>query len=292
MPENLLCDRLYSNMKYEDWQLPLLERGVRQHFDLRSDDHGAVIIEQMKYVDGTLLDCPGLPQDLEVIQRPGLFAKKEERAEFRRLIKRRQQFALDANEQMKANRNLKVRCPAMAGKVGCPLRKNIETAVELGHPIIENPPTETEGEALPRCCANKEGYVRVTLQPAQAKHNQIHPWGTDNWEGMFGRRSYVEGVFGNIKNPGTENLSRGTFQIMGITWANLVVSVIGAAYNTRSIRKWHARTGLGTPGHVLIQEDQARRVLIECTPELEAQKWADHEKATQPSIDEPEERAA
>jgi hypothetical protein len=291
MPENLLCDRLYSNMGYEDWQLPLLERGIRQHFDLRSDNHGAVVIEQMKYVDGTL-HCPGLPEVLEEIQRPGVFASKKERADFRQLIEQRQQYALDANEQMNINRSIKVRCPAMAGKVGCPHRGNTDAAIELGQPIIENPPTATEGEALPRCCTNEKGYVRVTLEPAQAKLNQIHPWGTEPWDGMFGRRAYVEGVFGNIKNPGTENLSRGTFQIMGITWANLAVSVIGAAYNTRSIRKWHARTGLGTPGNVLVENDQTKRVVVECSPELEAQTWAAHERDAQPPLEDFGELAA
>lgn len=45
-------------------------------------------------------------------------------------------------------------------------------------------------------------------------------------------------MFGNTKNPSTENLSRGTFRITGLARVTLLVGLLAVATNIRLHRNW------------------------------------------------------
>jgi hypothetical protein len=45
--------------------------------------------------------------------------------------------------------------------------------------------------------------------PELHKHQQPHYWGSAEWQKSYGLRTYVEGLFGSLKNPDTERVSRG-----------------------------------------------------------------------------------
>jgi hypothetical protein len=67
----------------------------------------------------------------------------------------------------------------------------------------------------------------------------------------YSKRTYVEGSYGNRKNPSTENMRRGIFRCVGIVWANLAIGMSAASYNQRMLRNWHDRTG-GHADHPLL----------------------------------------
>jgi hypothetical protein len=156
-------------------------------------------------------------------------------------------------------------CPARAGKLGCPLvAGTVEVARELTLPVVARPP---RGEDKPTCCTQRTIMIKVTgaseddpprareqhRKLAQAmKHAQDEYWGDHRWQTSFDRRTYVEGMFGNLKNPNTENLHRGLFRFTGLPLVTLALTAAAAAANVRQLRNWHERTGNGDPANPLL----------------------------------------
>src|SRR5690606_17480104 len=121
-------------------------------------------------------------------------------------------------------------CPALNGTVGCPLRDDtVVTARNQGHPIVANPPALDLGE-LPKCCTQRT--IQIEADPA-IKYLQEDYWGSPEWEGTYALRSAVEAVFGNLKNPGTEDVRRGFMQVVGLPLVTLAFAGAAACYNIR-----------------------------------------------------------
>jgi len=255
MPNHILVDRLYNHKQYARWQKPLIERGIRQHFDLRSDDHGAVYVDGVPFIDGCG-HCPAMPKGMDVIQRHGIFASREERDAFHTAIAEREQYALVTRNQQTPEGKIKYECPAVAGKVGCPLRAgSVDAAAAAGKPIIAEPPNERrDGIPLPRICSTKTS-AWYTMPEAVAKNNQSTYWGSRTWLATYQPRTYVEGVFGNAKNSSAENLGRGTTQVMGLVWANIAMGMVFTAFGIRSLRNRQARNPDEIRDHVLLAHD-------------------------------------
>jgi hypothetical protein len=176
--------------------------------------------------------------------------------------------------QMDADGNMKLRCPAREFKVACPLfPPSMAVAAEKGLTIINTDLLELEpGQEPPRCCT--QDSFRITLPEEVAKLNQINYWGSTAWYIIYGLRSYVEGVFGNMKNPRTENLRRGTIQKNGLVWAQLVVTLMSASYNVRMIRSRHDRMESDPIDHPLLSPDAETVTHYSFSPEEEALAFA------------------
>ncbi len=273
-PKRLLADRHFSYKKFFEWLSPLINAGTRQVHDLRKDDHKVIFLPEGIGTDG-FLHCPGMPRHFLGKHRPGLFAKPEEHEQFQREMAERSRYAYIVIEPMVSDGRTKLRCPARKFKVACPLfPPSMEVAAEKGLPIINLDLLDLEpGEELPRCCAQDSFWT--TLPEPVAKLNQSNYWGTKKWYDEFDARTYVEGVFGNIKNPRTENLSRGTIQKTGIVWSQLVVSLMCATYNVRIIRERHERMGRVWEGHALLTPDEDTVTHVSLTTVHEQQLFAD-----------------
>jgi hypothetical protein len=131
--------------------------------------------------------------------------------------------------------------------------------IEGNLPLIATPPA---AETAPTCC------TQSTVEPkedAQRKLWQREYWGSKAWVFSNNRRTYVEGVFGNIKNPSTENLSRGTFRITGLARVTLFIGLAATAHNVRLHRNWHQEHGLGDAQNPLLAPD-SETVQIHMTP--------------------------
>ncbi|MDP5185511.1 hypothetical protein QOZ88_23000 [Blastococcus sp. BMG 814] len=87
------------------------------------------------------------------------------------------------------------------------------------------------------------------------KHSQDEYWGDRRWTASWNRRTYVEGAFGNLKNPDTENTRRGYFRFTGLPLVTLAMAFAVTASNVRQLRNWHQRTGAGDPAHPLLQAE-------------------------------------
>jgi hypothetical protein len=142
-------------------------------------------------------------------------------------------------------------------------------AAELGLTIVNTDLLELEpGQETPRCCS--QDTFHLTLPDEVAKLNQIDYWGSLAWYIIYGLRSYVEGVFGNMKNPRTENLRRGTIQKNGLVWAQLVLTLMSASYNVRMIRSRHDRMENDPISHELLVPDEETVTHLSLSVEQEA----------------------
>jgi hypothetical protein len=185
-------------------------------------------------------------------------------------MEQRKNFAHVVLNQMDEQGRMKLRCPAREFLVACPLyRPSMEVAAELGLTIVNTDLLQLEpGQEPARCCT--QNSFRVTLPESAAKLNQIHYWGSIAWYRVYGLRTHVEGVFGNLKNPRTENLRRGTIQKSGLVWTQLMVTLIAASYNVRMIRSRHERLAFDPIEHPLLAPDEESVTHFSLTPELEA----------------------
>lgn len=288
-PEEVLGDRHYSYKEFARWQSPLIARGIRQGLDLRSDEHKVIWLSEGICVDGSC-HCRAMPREHLGKQRPNVFAKREEHEQFQRDMVERERYAHVTINAMDDTGRTKLRCPARAFKVACPLfPPSMEVAAQLGLPIVNTDLLDLEsGEELPRSC--RQDSFRITLPEPVAKLNQTIYWGTPEWYRSYAGRTHVEGVFGNVKNPLTENLSRGTIQKTGIVWAQLMVALMCATYNVRMIRQRHERLGLEWEGHALLTPDEETVTHVSLRADQEAELFADF--AAGVSLDELEVHAA
>lgn len=265
--DQLLVDLHYSYKKPERWLLRLIERGIRQIHDLRSDEQGFYEYQQMRFAAGCA-HCPSTPDTLGIIPKPGPFASADTIEYFHGEVERRYPYALRVVNQLDTKGAIRYQCPALAGKVGCPLRAGtVETALDLGLPVIENPPAPPPGGTLPACCTQET--VKVRPPEKIIKHAQPLYWGSRQWRQTYAKRTYVEGSYGNRKNPSTENMRRGIFRCVGIVWANLTIGMSAASYNQRMLRNWHTRTG-GHTDHPLLAPDDENHGFVYLTPEQAA----------------------
>lgn len=268
--KSILVDRHYSFKKFERWQLPLIKRNIRQVFDLRADDYKVLNYDEAIYVGGSG-HCPAMPLHYTDDRRPGVFATREEHEAFQGKMESRYQYAHVVINQLDEKGSMKLRCPAREFKVACPLfPPSMEVAAELGLTTINTDLLGLEpGQELPRCCT--QDSFRVTVPEAAAKLNQINYWGSKSWYRAFAGRASVEGVFGNLKNPRTENLKRGTIQKTGLVWVQLIVTLICATYNVRVIRNRHDRLEFDPIDHPLLSKDEETVTHVSLTAEQEMQ---------------------
>jgi hypothetical protein len=272
-PTTLIVDRHYHFKRAERWLVPLRERGIDQVHDLRVDEHGFVESGRLRWAAGWA-HCPATPDAFGEIPRPGPQDGSAGRDAFRVRIGQREAFAMRPHSRPAVDGKLRVGCPALAAKVGCPLRPGTEaTAIELGLPLVTGAPNAArDGEPLPDCCVNNT----VTVRPpaGQLKLQQPRYWGSAEWERIWNRRTYVEGSYGIRKNPGAENMRRGHFQVFGLVWAHIVMGMVNTSHNVNALRRWHDRhpeADLGrhpllvgfaetTVGYVAIDTEAAREL--------------------------------
>ncbi len=236
--------------------------------DLRADEHGFIEdITRVRWGAGHA-NCPGAPDVLGTILRPGTAEPSTTVNTFVRQITIRQAYALARRSPLGPDGSHRAQCPALAGTCGCPLRAGTkQAAIELGLPIVTNPPDPVrDGEPLPACCTQQT----VTLIPPDQvrKLQQNHYWGRRNWWTRWKKRLHVERSYGNRDNTSTENMRRGQFRFTGIAWVNIVVGLSAASYNLRLLRNWQGRNGkldptlplVATPperfGCVLLSEEE------------------------------------
>ncbi len=255
--KHLLIDRHYSMKKWDRWLQQLIRRGIEQVVDLRADSHG------FKEWDGTLIaaghpHCPATPTSLGTIPKPDLQAEKQEWDEFYSLIDERFAYAADITAPLNINGALRGSCPALSGKIGCPLRAGtIDAARQLNLPIVVTPP---DAENAPRICTQNSFGLRVTTpeQGTVMKIHQKHYWGSRKQKRIYDRRTYVEGWFGTFKGDTAAAKKRGGNMFVGLAHASLDATIFAVVTNLITVRKWHEETGLGDDNHPLLHEPPER----------------------------------
>ena len=103
--------------------------------------------------------------------------------------------------------------------------------------MVVDPPS---GPHAPLSCSQA---TRVVDGAALIKLAQRVYWGSPEWLASYGRRAHVESIFGNLRNPSTQNTPRGFCRVMGLINTTLMLAFEVMAANLRLVREWAKRTG-------------------------------------------------
>jgi hypothetical protein len=126
----------------------------------------------------------------------------------------------------------RVACPAVMGKLRCPLR---EASLQLSNrrPEVTGPP-----EQPPKCCTQKT----TTVPPdVAAKTAQKHDYPSADHRRSYARRTAVERTFSTTKDRATNDMTRGWCRVMGVTAISLFVAAAFVVRNQRIIDAFEAR---------------------------------------------------
>jgi hypothetical protein len=134
---------------------------------------------------------------------------------------------------------LRVMCPAIAGKIRCPLRP-ASMLLTRDRPEIRTPP-----EHPPACCTQQT----ITVPPEiAAKTRQKHDYPSPLWRLSYRRCTAAERVNATIKDTATTSIARGWCRLAGLAPLTLQIACLLAIRNQRILAAWNAR-----------QDDNARR---------------------------------
>lgn len=253
--KRMVGDLLYTNLRAHRWAVPLAERGIEQGLMMSSLKHARVVDVHGAKMQFGWLHCPAADMTLRPL--PLDFATPEEWAEYCAKAEAfRDDWAFDRKESgLGRSLTSKWICPAAAGRVGCHARgpANVTNATEQGLPIVTAP----SDWATRKCCTNKT--LDFTADPTNHHHQrklmQREYVGSRRWRRLMMRRTFVEGVFGILKNPSRQRLRRGQNRIPGLAMATVIAAVKDSVFNEEQLRAWHERTGLGPADHPLLQPD-------------------------------------
>ena len=116
----------------------------------------------------------------------------------------------------------RVTCPALLGKVRCPLRE-ASMMLDLTRPEVISPP-----EHPPTCCTQRS----LTVPPqVNAKTAQKHDYPSRSWRRSFARRTGVERSNARVKDPATIDIGKGWCRLMGLVGPTLFLAVALAVRN-------------------------------------------------------------
>ena len=137
-------------------------------------------------------------------------------------------------------------CPAVMGKIRCPLRPASMTLTR------DRPEILTLPGHPPACCAQQT----LTVPPqVAAKTRQKHDYPSAAHRRSYARRTGAERTFSTAKDPASNNIARGWCRLTGLTPLMLWLACLLAVRNQRILTAWTAR-----------QDDNARRAAAGLPP--------------------------
>jgi hypothetical protein len=229
---DIIDDSGYAHRDAAAWAIPLRRSGAQLVQDLHPHDrgpqgthHGAVIANGNLY-------CPATPKPLLELAPlpPGtapdtVAGHDQQTAE----LARHKLGRLTADD---ADGYHRVTCPAVMGKLRCPLRPASMT-LDRSRPEILNPPGNP-----PACCTQQT----LTIAPdIAAKTRQKHDYPSAAHRRSYARRTAAERGFSTIKDPASNTISRGWCRLMGLTPTALWLACLHAVRNQRILTAWNAR---------------------------------------------------
>ena len=229
---DVLADSGYAYRDAGAWALPMRAAGAQLVQDLHPHDrgpkgthHGAIIANGNLYCPATpraLLQLGPLPRDATGEQAAAHDTKTAETARYKL-------GRLTRDDQDGYHR---VACPAATGKIRCPLRPPSMT-LDRNRPEILQPPEHPQS-----CCTQQT----LTVPPeVTAKTAQKHDYPSAAHRRSYARRTAAERGFATVKDPATNNTSRGWCRLMGPAPLMLFTTALLIVRNQRILHAWNAR---------------------------------------------------
>lgn len=229
---DLLADSGYAHRVAETWALPVRRLGARLVQELHPHDRGPKGTHMGAVLANGNLYCPATPAALLELGPLHRGASEEETAAHDQKAAELARHKLAPIAGYDADGYRRVGCPAARGKLRCPLRPD---SMELPHtrPEVISPP-----EHPPRCCSQQT----ITVPPeVNAKTAQKHDYPSPSHRRSYARRSAAERAYATVKDPASNDLSRGWCRLTGLTPIALFAAGAFAARNLRVAGAFAAR---------------------------------------------------
>jgi hypothetical protein len=243
---DILADSGYAHRDAGAWAVPLRQAGAQLIQDLhpldrgpRGTHHGAIIANGNLY-------CPATPRTLLELAPLARDATPDQAAAHDQQTAETARYKLGKITSDDPDGYHRVMCPAAMGKIRCPLRPASMT-LDRNRPEILTPPGHP-----PDCCTQQT----ITV-PAQtcAKTAQKHDYPSKEHRKSYARRTGAERTFSTVKDPASNDITRGWTRLMGLTPITLWLTCLLVVRNQRILTAWDAR-----------QADDARRAAAGLPP--------------------------
>jgi hypothetical protein len=229
---DVLADSGYSYRVPETWALPIRQLGADLIQDLHPNDRGPHGTHHGAICANGNLYCPATPTTLLDIQPLARAASTEQTETHDQQSAELARYKLAAITRPDPDGYHRVSCPAAQGKLRCP-HKPASLTLPHDRPTVPVPP-----EHPPACCQQQT----ITVPPSvNAKTAQKHDYPSATHRRSYARRSAAERTFSTIKDPATNDLSRGWCRIMGLTGTALFSATALIARNLRIADAFTAR---------------------------------------------------
>jgi hypothetical protein len=229
---DILDDSGYAHRDAEAWAVLLRAAGAQLVQDLHPSDRGPKGTHRGAIIANGNLYCPATPKPLLELGPLAPAATPDETAAHDQQtaeLARHKPGPISADD---ADGYHRVMCPAVAGKIRCPLRPE-SMKLDRGRPEIIAPP-----EHPPACCAQQT----ITVPPqVAAKTRQKHDYPSAGHRRSYARRTGSERTFSTIKDPATTSIGRGWCRLMGVTPLALWLACLLAVRNQRILAAFDAR---------------------------------------------------
>jgi hypothetical protein len=248
----VLADSGYAYRKPESWALPVRRLGVELIQDLHPNDRGRRGTHLGAVCANGQLHCPATPAALLELEPLARGAGEAETAAHDQRARELSRHKLSPVTGYDADGYRRVACPAATGKLRCPLRPE-SMGLDHTHPEVLSPP-----EHPPTCCAQQT----ITVPPSvNAKTAQKHDYPSPEHRRSYARRSAAERAYATVKDPASNNLSRGWCRLMGLTPIALFAASVFVARNLRVADAFAAR-----------EAEQARRAACGLPPKRRSRR--------------------
>ncbi len=239
-------DSGYAHRDAGAWAIPLRRAGAQLVQDLHPHDRGPRGTHHGATIANGNLCCPNTPPALLQLgplppaAAPDATAGHDQQAAGLSRRKLARHTADDADGYHR------VTCPAVIGKIRCPLRPE-PVKLPRDRPEILTPPQHP-----PACCTQQT----ITAGPEiAAKTRQKHDYPPAAWRRSCRRRTSAERGFSTIKDTAGNNIARGWCRLTGLTPLTLWIACLLAVRNQRILTACQAR-----------QDDNTRRAAAGLPP--------------------------
>jgi hypothetical protein len=243
---DILDDSGYAHRDADAWALPLRAAGAQLVQDLHPHDRGPKGTHHGAIIANGNLYCPCTPRPLLGLGPLTRTATTQQATDHDRKTAELARYKLGRLTTDDADGYHRVACPAVTGKVRCPLRPPSMT-LDRGRPEILTPPEHPQA-----CCTQQTLTVPADVN---AKTRQKHDYPSAAWRRSYARRTGAERGFATAKDPATNDISRGWCRLMGLTPLMLFTTTLLIARNQRILAAWNTR-----------QEDNQRRAAAGLPP--------------------------
>jgi hypothetical protein len=236
---DILDDSGYAHRDAGAWAVPLRAAGAQLVQDLHPHDRGPKGTHAGAVIANGNLYCPQTPRPLLELGPLARTATKEQAADHDRKTAELARYKLGRITADDADGYHRVACPAVMGKIRCPLRPASMT-LDRSRPEILQPPEHPQA-----CCTQQT----LTISPeVNAKTRQKHDYPSAAHRRSYARRTGAERGFATAKDPASNDISRGWCRLMGLSPLMLFTTTLLIARNQRILATWNTR-----------QQENARR---------------------------------